>query len=224
MKKYIKFLFLISFFVASCSNKKDTKDSYFEIPIVNYYPDLYKRNYDNNSGKCIDSSRYIVPACYIYAIIDGYSSEKKNKYSVCEQFFEFEGTSAEIEYSLPDSYHYKGKWFSKDSKYFIGIKETSGVQRGFLIHWINMKKSLEVYKKDTSQNKSNDYKEYFSGIPWEIGNHTDSLETNLSYNEIKNLYPIFQGGYKHILCDSIVITHDSTRFTYHNPKIYFRNN
>lgn len=211
-----------------CNSKKQTQDTFFEIPIIEHFPELEIKHftYDSTHKDSTEVFRIFRIDDYVTIRNTQFNTETKEKYTRCPQrleysshFLEYSGTNLEVEYELPGHYSYNNLGFTLYNKYFIGVKIDGGIEKGFFIHWVNISQTLENYKNDTNQRKQ---KEYFEGIPWEIGSHTDSLETNLSYNEIKNLYPEFQGSYKHIKCDSIVIIHDSTRFRSHrNPRIYY---
>lgn len=64
---------------------------------------------------------------------------------------------------------------------------------------------------------------YFVNVPWDIGEFTDSLQTNLDIKEIKKLYPKFSGFYQKVQPDSIVVRYDSTFYSLFipsNPMIY----
>lgn len=229
MKLIVKILLYLTCILASCTQKKNAKDSFFEIPIVEYYPEVFRTHVTVDSI-IIDSARVTIQNCYVRYELNRFFTEMKVKYTRCPQhiessmqYLEYNGTDAEVEYSLPGDYYHNNCWYPSYYKYFIGIQDKNGISKGFLIRWINMRETLEQFKADNvNVSQSNKRKEYFEEIPWEIGSHTDSIETNLSYNEVKNLYPEFQGSYKHIKCDSIVIIHDGTRFTNRNPEIYYR--
>ena len=65
MKPISNILFYLVFILVSCSQKKYANDSYFEIPIVEYYPEVIRTHVKVDSI-IIDSARVTIENCYVH--------------------------------------------------------------------------------------------------------------------------------------------------------------
>lgn len=115
------------------------------------------------------------------------------KYTQRDEYKLFENTDAEIEYQKNFGISINRHGYTRRQNFLIGMKKRSSSDyRAFYITWTNS------YPRGRGA-------QYFQYIPWEIGEYTDSLQSNLSRQDIKRYYPSFQGWFTQVQVDSIVL-------------------
>lgn len=153
-----------------------------------------------------------------------FGSVTHTKYTACDEFKVFDGTDVEIEYQKLYNVSINGHRYIRRKNYLIGIKNLSSIKhRAFYITWTN-RSSRDHQKADVPHSAYTvDTTTYLHNIPWEIGKYTDSLQSSLSYKEIKRYYPLFNGYYKQVVVDSIIFSNDDGLYTptiVDNPALY----
>lgn len=181
------YILLILVILTSCDNnysyKKEEEKTKFKIVDLSYvnndHNDILNGNFEHKSFSYINSRRTN-------------SSIEESKYRVSnfshlllDSNNDFE---MEFKHDIYDGYDVKAKYRKikqiSGYNYFVGFNK--GKQNGYIIGW---------------RNKGEPDKQ----VSWEVGLHTDSLISTLSYKTIKNMFPAFKGNYTQVKVDSVVI-------------------
>jgi hypothetical protein len=153
-----------------------------------------------------------------------YGSVERFKHSSSSRHKLFTTTDLEIETQKVYGVSVNERRYSRRKNYFIGIKaESDYTGAAFYIVWTNRSTRMDTAHRFMMGTKQMRSVNYFTYVPWEIGECTDSLQSNLDLKAIKTLYPRFAGFYKKVQPDSIVVRYDTTLYASHrldNPQIY----
>lgn len=153
-----------------------------------------------------------------------FGSVKRIKHSGSRRHKLFTTTDLEIETQKIYGVSLDERGYSRRKNYFIGVKaESSYKNTAFYMIWTNRSTRMDTSHRFMMGTKQVRSVNYFTDVPWEIGEFTDSLQSNLDLKAIKTLYPRFAGFYKKVQPDSIAVRYDTTFYASYrldNPKIY----
>lgn len=183
--------------------------------------------------KTVEEKYYTIPL-HIYTSPDkpissflwdeiSFGSVVRTKYSNSDRHKIFLNNDLEIEVQKICPVLVENQWYTRRWNYLIGVKSTpKGTYQAFYLLWTN-RSSLMNTLKTYGVGKEKGMIEYYKNVPWEIGEFTDSLQTNLDDKQMKKFFPAFQGYYSRVQPDSIVIYSDSSLFSpfiHDSPKFY----
>ncbi|MEI6090266.1 MAG: hypothetical protein WCR42_07440 [bacterium] len=180
---------MIFAFLGACNQTEKTK----KMPTLSFNSKVVEINkpvfYHNSAVYAVRKYNY----CLKLSNFDMYDGENIFSYSWKKKYHYLQETDLEIVFTRE---RLSKPFVVKPENCLIGGKFINKNLRAFFICWQN--KPIRLKK---------DERNYFE---WEISEMTDSLFTNLSKEQIKELFPKFKGNYSYRKVDSIYIYYDDS--------------